>query len=498
MRKKRVKPQAVVSGIVSGAYDSPIENFPARPRLDEDQSFLLDQSKHRVMVSDCRYIATTSLVSGALRSKADWSVGDAWAPKFVGKSTQWATRALASMTPWTRNPTGTGDVLGWTRCVDIACVSVDRDGEVFAVKTTTEDGRPEIQFLESHRIGTPGLMNDTTVPSTVPIYSGMKCCSGIILDARRRRVGYNVLPESGYFRQLSAGWNIIPSSSVCHIYDPTFFTQVRGIPSLASGLPDWYSQNDILDAEKVAQRVLSKLTLLEENQSGKQEDAAQKIIEARRAGTRDPNKIDMTVRTFENGMIRYIKSGNNLKAMENNRPSGNWKAFMDYVTRSAFVGMGWPMEIVTGMSGVGSAGVRSINSNAQAAVRRRQDVLYPHFLELWRWRIASAIQAKEIPFVNDWADWDFTFPPQFSIDNGYDSKADSERIALGQTSMSEVIGRTARNFDEVINEKKTEYQKAKAMSDETGIPLPYLYNPLAVFSNGQVANMPQQTEVPDA
>lgn len=494
---------AVTTAASAGAFDSPVQsrNKP-RPRFDYDESYLLTQFKHQMLVSDCRAIeAESPLVRGGIAHKTDHCVGDAWSPKFSGTQSEFAGRALNRLDGWLSNPTGISTAFSWNKLVRVASRAMETDGDMLLVKRFEDGGEPYVEVIESHRIGTPGggYLEDVVVPQGNKL-AGFKCRSGVIRGPGGEFLGFNILPASSVFAQFSAPWNVVEASECEYIFEPSRISQVRGIPSIAAALTSLYFYEDILSAERTAQLANSSLTLIESNETG----VIDPMEAARRAKMSGANKItekDLEIRLFQEGMIKTIKNGNGLKAHEWTRPSQNWQSFMETVSRDAFIAMGWSSHLLTGMKGVGSAAVRAINAMVRASILNRQNTLYGPFLRIWQWRVAVAITRREIPFFGEWMNWDFAFPPRLSIDAGHDSKIQLSRLATGLTSLSEEAAIEGRDARRVIEERAADQKMVQDVAQKTGVDADKLFNPYATLSTGvatQETQDQQQAELDPA
>ena len=282
-----------------------------RPDLDRPTWAMIPQSRHRAMISDARYVYSGSgAISGACDKVADYAVGWAWMPRYTGRDEEFRRIAEAVISGWLNVCDVRGGQNNWRTGLRTASHCIDRDGDCFAVLTNDpETNGPRIQWIEADRIGSPTSTTSVGTSPTVPDlpetqgYAGRVIKCGIVMDEQDRPLGYNVLPYEGYIS--AQAWNIIPAASVVWIYDPKWFSQSRGIPSIIRGILDWYDLHETVSAEKIAAKVNSSLALIETNETGRRE-IGREALGAAAAHTTGRQGIQ--VQAVEHGLIRYITS----------------------------------------------------------------------------------------------------------------------------------------------------------------------------------------------
>ena len=440
----------------------------------------ISQQRQRTMMQDSRALfAGSGAVSGACGRLADYAVGWAWKPRYTGTNELFRRVAEARIEGWMQACDIRGGQYDWHTGLRTACISIDRDGDCIAILTTDPDsGGPRVRWIEADRIGQPtssvragGWSYIPDTPQTRG-YVGMRSSCGVVFDENERPVAFNVLPYDGV--AVPNVWNLIPASSVVWFYEPKWFSQSRGLPSLSHGILDWYDLNETVTAEKIAAKVNSSLALIETNETGRR-DLSREAIGA--GATQATGQPGLQTQSFEKGLIRYIKATGNIKAHDSNRPSQGWLALMEHLTRSAFSGMGLPMEFAWDSSKIGGAGVRSMVGQVQRAVETRQRVLERPARQILLYAVAYYIEAGEIPPALDWWRWDFSLPPLYSVDMGRDSQNRREDVAMGIRSLRGVLAEDSVDVRTHLAERADDYLIAKAIADEKGVPLTAIWNP---------------------
>jgi hypothetical protein len=72
-------------------------------------------------------------------------------------------------------------------------------------------------------------------------------------------------------------------------------------------------------------------------------------------------------------------------------------------------------------------------------------------------------------------------PAEYSVDLGRDSQNERENLKVGTQTLSQIVGRNGGDIDTHLNERASDYVKAKAVSAATGAPMEWLMNPAAAF-----------------
>lgn len=467
-----------------------------RPDLTRDVWQMIPQARHRSLVSDGRYIyGGSGAVSGAVRKRADYAVGWAWNPVYKGNDERFRAIAVPIMERWLNLCDVRGPSFDFRMGLRIASIAMDRDGDTFAVLTRTPDGGPRIQWLEAHRIGTPGFgYSDNIVPAVEGTegYAGKVVLSGIIYDEQMAPIGYNRLTPSpdgfGYVDR----WDIIPAASVVHFMDPSWTSQARGIPSICNAVLDWYDIGETREAEKIGTKARSAIAIVEKNETGRREVAREAVG---LAGVQ-PGRGGLQTQMLERGLIRYIKSSGEISAFESNKPGDAWQNFMDYVTRGAFLGMDLPYEFAWDSSKLGGANIRAVVGQVQRSVENRQAVMYQAARLMLLHAVGTYMRRGDIPFSADWFKWEFQMPAKYSVDVGRDSQNRREDFSVGLRSATDILGEDGITIREHLEQRAKDYLEAKRISDEMEVPLEWILNPSGAAPS---ANQPAaQIQVDDS
>lgn len=406
----------------------------AQGDMDGDLLDLMSQHKMRLLLNDSRYIYTSnSTVSGAVKQRASKVFGESWRFQSHSEDETFAKLVEDDL----ESIDGLIDIRGpqfsFRRNVKIESKSIDVDGDVFVLLTETKTGFPKLQWLEAHRIGCDLYSNTDRVESGK--YRGLKIKSGIIYNEFGAEVAYRVLGEDKQsFRDVSA-------RDMIHITDPDWFSQGRGVPSIAAGILDWYDLAEVRNFEKTGLKTNAAVAIVEKNESGKV-DAATRILQGQGGASQAPFQSEFML----GGSILRIKNGGSYEAHESNRPSDGFLKFTDKIEAGAFYGMGWRREMLDS-SEVGGSGVRAFQRDINDSITDRCSVLNRFRKRMALYVIAKRAKQGIYKLPADWMKCSFTKPREFTVDDGASRQADRDDLRAGLASEYDLLAR--RGYDPI-------------------------------------------------
>jgi hypothetical protein len=452
-----------------------------RPRLDADMALLLSREKHKMIVRDARWIRETySLVAGAVDQKADYVTGSGFFPEFVGRDRAWGKLAVEKLSSALNIADVRGELFDWDELWWTICTLLDVDGAIFPLLTETPTGFPQIQTLESHRIGSRGptvglvgefdaysLIRDPAEPSgwrrVTGLFTGRRIINGIIYDSAAREIGYRILGAD------PTQDRDIPAADMVHITHPKWLSDGRPFPPIAFAALDWYDVKEARDLQKQQQKVHASLSIVESNETG-QAPAIPSLSEAGGAPAKLSTNGEPQVQMLQGGLVRYVRSGGgDIKAHESGSPSEGWRTFDQIVTAGAFYAMGWRMEMMD-LSRLGGAGVRGFQDNINTAILARHKRLARPCKRIIRYFVAKLIARGDLPENTDWWRWEIPIPAEFSVDAARAQQQDRENIRFGLDSTPAAIRRSFGCGPERILRDEADYLATKkAIAAEFGL-----------------------------
>lgn len=424
--------------------------------FNADLMDLISRNKTLLLRNDSRYIYTSnSTVSGAVNQKASKVYADSWRFQSHSKDKDFVKAVEDDMESIDSLLDMRGPQYSFKRNIKIESKSLDVDGDFFVVLTENKDGFPRLQWIEAHRVGC-SLYDSEDIVKDGP-YQGLRIKNGIIYNEFSSEVAFRVLEGGGEdYRDISA-------RDMVHVLDPSWFSQGRGIPSIASAMLDWYDLSEVRNFEKIAQKVNAALTLLEKNETGKK-DMAEQILHGRSGSVAAPFVTEL----MTGGMTRIIKNADSLEAHESNRPSEGFLKFTDKIEQGAFYGMGWRREMLDS-SNVGGAGVRAFQRDINDSIFDRVEVLSRFRKRVALYVIAKRAKQGVYKLPEDWYKCSFTKPKEFTVDDGHSRKADIDDLRAGLASECEILSKRGYNPEEFLR-KRAEYIKLKKeIANEHGL-----------------------------
>lgn len=213
------------------------------------------------------YYANIGAVAGAVNERATYSVGEGWAPQYLGRNKKWGDRAEEWLNTWFSICDVRGTPYDLATDLFLTSVSIDRCGDNALLLTETEDRYPMVQFIPAHRIGSRPGHKDKVESGE---YAGLEICNGIIFNGQQRPVAFQILGDA----DDGSADRIISTRDAQLNFSPYWYDQGRGISAIASaGARDWADYRDIKDYEKIGIKTASETAVIEQNETGSADPA---------------------------------------------------------------------------------------------------------------------------------------------------------------------------------------------------------------------------------
>lgn len=415
------------------------------------------------LVSDSRKIfSNVGAAKAAIVDKNVYSVGRAWAPKFLGDDKEFGKRAtdfLLDRFYGLCDISAGGD---FQTQLYLAGVGIDRDGDVAIALTEDGAGNARIQLIPSHSVG--NRFKEDSQLERGP-YRGLRQIDGVVINALSQPVAYCVLgaDEDG----KDDRW--ISARDLVFLYEPEWIGQLRGLPVFTHAILDLRDLRTVQGYERLASMIASSIGLIEHNETG-MPDLNDPAGYLRGGDQVIGGATEATVEDRMGGLVKYFRAGSNskLELLKNERPGQAWESFMDRLIRNAYAGAGWPYELSWNSAALGGANIRLIVSKAMRAVEDRQDLLRPAAKRIVGYAVAKAIKNGELPMSLDWWRWGFAMPQKLTVDFGRDSAAQRDDYAAGVINLSDILAERGITLEDHIAARKAENE---ALSD-AGLSLP--------------------------
>lgn len=438
-----------------------------RPNLNQDIATLLSREKHRTLISDARYIASTfPLVGGAVQQKSHYVCQAGFAPHFFGADRAWGRRARELLIECHKVVNVRGALFDWDRSWKIGCTAIDIDGDFFVVLGETAEGYPQVQFLESHRVGS---RHGERVVSEGP-YRGLRILNGIVYNGHGHAVAFNVLGNTpAEDRQISA-------LDMFQVAIPRWFSDGRPFPLVAYSILDWYDVKETRGFQKTKAKANAAIVMTEETPDGgaPANSMAEALRKQRAAATaagdtakaKSSALTDPIVQVLAGGLIRYVKSGTGgLKVHQDNTPADSAQRFDDTVVSGAFYGMDWRVEMMN-LAKLSGGAIRGFADQINTTIYERWLGYHRFPLKTDFYLIRKFVKRGDLPENPDWWKWGYPPPADFTADQGRSSKADIDNVRAGIESIPAIVGRYGRTAEEVMIETAQYLRRQREIAEE--------------------------------
>ena len=359
--------------------------------------------------------------------------------------------------PWAEEP-GDCDVQGeltFHEMEQLVCRAVDRDGDIFAVPTTSG----HLRFYEADRCRTPLGRHST---------GGI--VHGVQLNQNRRRMAYyftrEVLEPWRQSLDLAdmtriAARDATGAANVFHVFAPDRISQTRGVSACAPSLDTIDKRKRIDFAKMVQQQMVSCYALLiERDSSWNPEDAAAANEGDDRKFDRDDYVKGMQ-RSWEKmfpGMVYDGLPGEKLTGMSTNVPNAEYFEQVMLLLTYIAVSLDLPVQVLlldptkTNFSGWRGA----VDQARQRWQVRQKNLISKFHRRVYRWKLRqwlrqhtwlqdAWLQGGLNVFGHQWN------PPAWSyIEPLTDVKADELIVRGGHNSRRGVLAKRGMNYDQVM------------------------------------------------
>lgn len=399
-------------------------------RNESIEDLIPERDRHTLVSLSRRLFTNMGVPRAAILQKADYSVGTAWLPKYLGPDRDAGMQAEQWLADnWLPVCDVRGGLHDWHCLLNLVSIGMDRDGDAFVMITYEEiDGveYPRLQHLPQHLVQTK--LNEDTVESGK--YAGRLIRNGIIYDKRRRPLAYRVStgPKDYDFTE-------IPARAVIHLYDPTYQEQGRGLPAFTHALEDLRHCLRSTEDERVRQGMLSSLGLIEYNELGGPDLGDPKHELSKNEITAE----GLAITEYLGGQIRYFEanSGSRIEQIKHESPGEIWESFHDRMIRAAVAGVKWSYSLSWKPAGQGTA-ERSEIEKARRSVLARQNVLWHLAMRATTFAVSKAVQNGDIPQLQKPMAWTFSMPPRLTVDDGRELKSQLDAWRAGAINMTEI------------------------------------------------------------
>jgi lambda family phage portal protein len=378
------------------------------------------------------------------------------------------TAANISYQARTENPEVNTDVEAywaewWDKCdlttrhtgstlMQVAMMSMLRDGDFLIVLVRDKDGNLKIQGIEADRLGDP-----------FRTYTSLDLIGGIHIDRNTGApTAYDIFNRSiGDFYTYQA---TIPSSQAFHLFDPLRIDQYRGVSAFHTAINDCTDIYDIINFEKMSAKLASSQSGIVKRNNNNASDLSSLTNDE------DVNGNTIKLEAIQSGKISYLEPGEDIVFPDGpSRPSGAFAEFHKILLRNICLGLGIPYSFAVDPSAMSGPTARLEMQQAGRTFRRYQKLLDDKVLRpIKNIVIADAVSRGLIEnnVGSRTTKGIFNFGANVSIDLGRESQANISEFRCGLTTASQIYSERGLDFESAMRQRAIEAKLIKDLADE--------------------------------
>jgi len=418
---------------------------------NDDIERLIPSSDRKALASlSNRLFINMGVPRACILQKADYSVGEAWLPSYIGQDKEKGDKVAKFMHDiWLPQADIRGGIFDWWKMLELTSVEIDRAGDVFWLMVKGDDNFPRIQMIPSHRCYSG---SDTVVKEGK--YRGYRICDGVIYYSSGRPAAYQFnVGKDGKEDMVT-----IPATDVIHIFDPTHCDQGRGYPAFTHALESLKMSLLSLEDERVRQQIISRLHLTVFNQNGSPDldDPRTSLLENTAGNT------GFTHQSFPGGVYYMSSEGNEkIEQIKHDNPGEIWESFQDRIARDAIIPV-WSYSVWKS-TGQGTS-ERGEIVKCRRFVTKRQGQLWYAARRALTWAYSVFAEQGRVPKLSAPTLWDFSKPPRLSVDDGRESKMELEELRTGSRNLDEVLEARGLRQDDFYMKRAWSVAERKAIA----------------------------------
>jgi capsid protein len=400
---------------------------PQYARLIGDIDRLVNSTDRRTLASlSNRLWFNFGILKTIAHQRADFSVGEAWLPAYIGKGDLTTGREAAKRmeSVWYPQCDIRGGVFDWWQLLYLTSVAMDRDGDCFWLMVKDDTGFPRIQIIPSHRCHS----TSTDKPDPKGKFANLRMMDGVIYQKSGRPAAYRFDVSTDNSEEFAE----IPAQDVIHFFDPAYAEQGRGFPLFSHALDDIKACLASTSDERIRQVIVSRVHLIINNETGGP-DPDEPTTYMDGAGP-----TELVTQSFPGGIHYQPGDGyHKIEQLKHENPGVVWEAFQDRMIRMTIIGSEWSTTLAWKGPGQGTA-ERAEIVKARNAIRRRQGILW-HAKRAFSWAYANLAESGVVPALADPTAWSFSTPPRLTVDDGREAKAEMEALRAGVINLDEIL-----------------------------------------------------------
>lgn len=320
-----------------------------------------------------------------------------------------------------------------------------------------------IRPIEPERIRNPSKKEDQA-----------NCADGVKVDADTGRIlGYWIHgrdKDGGFGSGHSETY--VPADKIISVIRPAWRPdQVREVPDFACIVPHL---QDLAEANRYTLNTMktqSKPVGFLETQGGAGVNSMPRGM-TRTVGERKRFQLD-------NLEIMHLNQGEKMNLTASPTPGSQHIPYMQMQYGLSSGGIDYPYEFFTlDFTKCDYSRMKAVLLLVNKASRNWQAWLAESLTKLWTWRIAMAMNRKELPPApmgkdgkSQWRLIDWQAPEELWIDRQESAQADMLEFQMRQGSMSQFASRRGKDYEDILRKQARDYKLAARVEQEEGVPV---------------------------
>jgi len=339
--------------------------------------------------------------------------------------------------------------------MQVAMMSMLRDGDFLFVLVRDSDGNLKIQGIEGDRLGDP-----------FKVYTSSELIGGIHIDQRTGSpTAYDIYSRS--IGDMYTYQATIPASQGFHLFDPLRIDQYRGISAFHTAINDATDIHEIVGFEKMSAKVASSQSAIIKRNNNNASDLSSLTND------QDINGSPIKLEAIESGKISYLEPGEDIVFPDGpSRPSGAFAEFHKILLRNICLGVGIPYSFAVDPSAMSGPTARLEMQQAGRTFRRYQKLLDDKVLRPIKNIVIADGVARGLIERNVGTRTTrgiFNFGANVSIDLGRESQANLAEFRAGLMTASQIYSERGLDFESSMRQRAIEAKLIKDLSEKYGV-----------------------------
>jgi lambda family phage portal protein len=336
--------------------------------------------------------------------------------------------------------------------MQVAMMSMLRDGDFLFVLVRDKDGNLKIQGIEGDRLGDP-----------FKVYTSSELIGGIHIDQKTGSpTAYDV-----YSRTIGDMYSFqatIPASQAFHLFDPLRIDQYRGISAFHTAINDATDIYEIVNFEKMSAKVASSQSAIIKRNNNNASDLSSLTND------QDINGSPIKLEAIESGKISYLEPGEDIVFPDGpSRPSGAFAEFHKILLRNICLGVGIPYSFAVDPSAMSGPTARLEMQQAGRTFRRYQKLLDDKVLRPIKNIVIADGVARGLIEKNVGSRTTrgiFNFGANVSIDLGRESASAISEFKTGLRTAADIYAERGQDFESAMRQRAIEAKLVKDLAGE--------------------------------